>query len=471
MKRTAALLLCALLLAALLAGCQPSEEALLRRGVESRAFDLDELQELVEAALLAGEPEINVNYRGSYRTVERAVQDGMRLICQRLSYAANRFTAGYRVECVEERGYVPTRILLEPKDAELLADMPRLLAGGLSTEAYGPASLEALLMHMMESKIPRAVRRYSGYTLDALNGTLRQDLQAVMDNNYAYGYLVESAEWTLSEYQQEGGPFLELDLTLSYLPDTLPLSDIPVVSTRMALIEALIDGWAAGDKKTTLIMEGLRPDEETLFAWINTAEVNSAGLACEGDSIWYEVLENPGERQIGRFWLEFGAGEELIAPAQARLNGAIAAEAEALGPKVKDMAPRDAYRAVFDRVLAMTSYDDEIREATDRESLTEEMQLLRSAYGALVAGRTVCTGYARAFQALCDALGLPCWTVNGYQDGEGHAWNMVRLDGQTLCVDCTFADTGGDPDRYFLFDQAQLEKRRYEMDEGFIMPW
>ena len=104
-------------------------------------------------------------------------------------------------------------------------------------------------------------------------------------------------------------------------------------------------------------------------------------------------------------------------------------------------------------------------------ALTEEMQILRSAYGALVAGRSVCTGYARTFQALCDGLGLDCWTVNGYQDGAGHAWNMVRLDGEILYVDCTFGDTGGRPERYFLFDQETLEARRYEMDEGFVVPW
>ena len=139
--------------------------------------------------------------------------------------------------------------------------------------------------------------------------------------------------------------------------------------------------------------------------------------------------------------------------------------------QVQGLESREAYRTVYQRVMDMTEYDDAIRDATEEQTLTEEMQILRSAYGALVAGRSVCTGYARTFQALCDGLGLDCWTVNGYQDGAGHAWNMVRLDGEILYVDCTFGDTGGRPERYFLFDQETLEARRYEMDEGFVVPW
>ena len=150
---------------------------------------------------------------------------------------------------------------------------------------------------------------------------------------------------------------------------------------------------------------------------------------------------------------------------------ALEEELARLKEQVQGLESREAYRTVYQRVMDMTEYDDAIRDATEEQTLTEEMQILRSAYGALVAGRSVCTGYARTFQALCDGLGLDCRTVNGYQDGAGHAWNMVRLDGEILYVDCTFGDTGGRPERYFLFDQETLEARRYEMDEGFVVPW
>lgn len=472
MKRFAALGLSVLLLLAMAAGCQPSRETLLRQGIDARPFDQAEFSSLLEEAILSGEQELQINYLGRQAVVERAVEDGLSAR-ERMGYAAGRFLASHSVTCAQGTGYVATRIQLERADEELLADMARQGPDALAVEAYGEESLEALLMHMLETKQERALRLYAWEELDAFNEGLRRDMDALVHTNYAYAYLVESAQWVLSEYAgQDGEKFLELDLTLAYVPDTLPLGDIPVVDTKLDMIDALVEGWAAGEEKVTLILENLRPPEKELFNWINTAEVNSATLACEGDSIWYEVQDSPGPRQVGRFWLEFDAADKRIAAAQTELDRALAKEALALRAQLAGAsAGETAYRAIFDRVLELAEYDDEIRVATEKKTLTQEMQILRSAYGVLVAGKTVCTGYARAFQALCDALDLPCWTVNGTQNGEGHAWNMVRIGDQTLYVDCTFGDTGGRPDRYFLFTAQELQKWDYEMDEGFITPW
>lgn len=472
MKRFAALGLSLLLLLAMVTGCQPSRETLLRQGIEARPFNQTEFSALVEEAILAGEAEISVNYLGRQAAVERAVEDGLSAR-ERMGYAAGRFLASHSVACAQEAGYVATHIQLEREDGELLADMPRQGPAALAVEAYGEESLEGLLMHMLETKQERALRLYAWEELDAFNEELRLDMDALVHSNYAYAYLVDSAQWVLSDY---AGPndekFLELDLSLTYVPDTLALEDIPVVDAKLDMIDALVEGWAAGEEKVTLILENLRPAEKELFNWINTAEVNSATLACEGDSIWYEVQDTPGARQVGRFWLEFDAEDARIAAAQAELDRALAKEALALRAQLAgETAPERAYRAIFNRILELAEYDDAIREATEKKTLTQQMQILRSAYGVLVSGKTVCTGYARAFQALCDALDLPCWTINGTQDGQGHAWNMVRIGGQTLYVDCTFGDTGGRPDRYFLFTAEQLQKWDYEMDEGFVTPW
>lgn len=473
MKRFAALGLVLLLLIAMAAGCTPSREALLRRGVEARTYDTAELCALLEAAVLAGEKELSLNYLGRRAAVERQVKEGLGEARESLSYIAGRFLSEASVTCLQEKGYVSAQIRLAGKEDALLADMPRWEGGGLSVEPYGAQALEALLMHMMVAGQPRALRLYEQADVDATNEALRRDLDWVMNNNYAYAYLVESAQWVLSEYTGlDGKVFLELDILLKFEPDTIPLADIPVVNDKMKIIEALVAGWAAGEEKVTLIVENLKTEEDEVFSWINTAEVNSATLACEGESVWYEIMETPGPRQIGRFWIGFDAQKADIEAAKVELDKALAMEGPALRAKLAGNSdPEAAYRAVFERVLERTEYDDEILEATEKEELTPRMQILRSAYGSLVAGQTVCTGYARAFQALCNELDLPCWTVSGTQKGEGHAWNMVRLHGEVLYVDCTFADTGGRPDKYFLFTQEQLEKWAYEIDPEMITPW
>ncbi|MDE6064860.1 MAG: hypothetical protein K2G20_09820, partial [Lachnospiraceae bacterium] len=76
---------------------------------------------------------------------------------------------------------------------------------------------------------------------------------------------------------------------------------------------------------------------------------------------------------------------------------------------------------VHDMLLAQVEY-----------SLSAEMN--QSAYSALVNGRTVCAGYARAFQYLMQQLHVPCYYCTGYA-GENHAWNMILLsDGYYNCL-------------------------------------
>ena len=62
------------------------------------------------------------------------------------------------------------------------------------------------------------------------------------------------------------------------------------------------------------------------------------------------------------------------------------------------------------------------------------------AYGALVQKKAVCEGYARAFQLLCNELGVECVNVTGMADGEGHQWNCVKLDDEWYSVDVTWND-------------------------------
>ncbi len=75
------------------------------------------------------------------------------------------------------------------------------------------------------------------------------------------------------------------------------------------------------------------------------------------------------------------------------------------------------------------------------------------AEGALLKGTAVCSGYAKAYEALLDAAGIPNVTITGYAGGY-HAWNLVQLDGQWYHVDTTWDDPttrGGDYIRYTYF--------------------
>ena len=88
-----------------------------------------------------------------------------------------------------------------------------------------------------------------------------------------------------------------------------------------------------------------------------------------------------------------------------------------------------------------------------------------TAYGALVDHTAVCAGYAKAYELLMEAAGIPCEYVSGYANGN-HGWNVVEIDGEWYHVDTTWDDPI--PDRegyvrydYFLKSDAYMRQNRH----------
>ena len=85
----------------------------------------------------------------------------------------------------------------------------------------------------------------------------------------------------------------------------------------------------------------------------------------------------------------------------------------------------DKEKYIHDYIVNHTSYD------TDSDG--EDEQKMDSA---LINGKSVCAGYASAFQALCNKVGIETIAVTS----ETHKWVEVRLDGKWYAVDVTWDD-------------------------------
>ena len=72
--------------------------------------------------------------------------------------------------------------------------------------------------------------------------------------------------------------------------------------------------------------------------------------------------------------------------------------------------------------------------------------------------QAVCAGYAGAVQYLLERLNVPCIYVEGdaANSDQGHAWNIVQLNGQYYYVDAT----NGDQPDFLNGDAAQLEEHK-----------
>ncbi len=96
---------------------------------------------------------------------------------------------------------------------------------------------------------------------------------------------------------------------------------------------------------------------------------------------------------------------------------------------------------VHDYIVEHTVYDHEAAEYADEDETGMYFDS-GTAYGCLVKGKAVCSGYAAAFQYLMNRLGIACGRVTGkaLDGGEAHEWNYLTLDDYCYQIDVTWDD-------------------------------
>lgn len=112
----------------------------------------------------------------------------------------------------------------------------------------------------------------------------------------------------------------------------------------------------------------------------------------------------------------------------------------------------------------------------DYEAENSDIPQIHEAYnviGALLKRRAVCWGIACAFKLLCDYCQVKSLVVVGdtkpKESEAGHAWNMVKLDGETYHVDVTW-DIKEKDDISFCYDYFNLSDQLIQLDHTWENP-
>ena len=132
-----------------------------------------------------------------------------------------------------------------------------------------------------------------------------------------------------------------------------------------------------------------------------------------------------------------------------------------------------ATKQVFAKVAAMqrqinatgTVYDTELQihelicDEVDYQTAdyavadTVDPYYTQTIYGALTTGKTVCAGYTKLYELLCNYFGIDCIAVTS----DDHAWNLVRYGTHWYIVDTTWDDSY-DRNAYFHISERQMRQ-------------
>ncbi len=120
-------------------------------------------------------------------------------------------------------------------------------------------------------------------------------------------------------------------------------------------------------------------------------------------------------------------------------------------------------RSEYDKALALHDYfvTNSRYRPSDTPAYNDEL------YNALVRGRGACSGYARAYALLCTRAGLANYLVIGKHLGSDHAWNLVRLDGKWVHIDCTFDDPMPDMGDHAVHAYFAMSDKQISVDHSW----
>lgn len=121
-------------------------------------------------------------------------------------------------------------------------------------------------------------------------------------------------------------------------------------------------------------------------------------------------------------------------------------------------------RSIHNYIIKNVEYDEEMAKNNTSSYRSN------TAYGALVQGYAICTGYSDAMALFLDKLDIPNIKISS----DEHVWNLVYLNGSWVHLDLTWNDTNNPKYQmsYFLIDTDtlfKLDPEEHLFDESFYL--
>lgn len=119
----------------------------------------------------------------------------------------------------------------------------------------------------------------------------------------------------------------------------------------------------------------------------------------------------------------------------------------------KDMTNEEKIKTIHDNIINNTEYD-----TLKTKNIQDNTYKSNTAYGVLIQGYGICSGYSDAMAIFLNALNIENYKISN----STHIWNLVHINGVWVHLDATWDDPisqfNANRDTYFLINYDELSK-------------
>jgi hypothetical protein len=230
--------------------------------------------------------------------------------------------------------------------------------------------------------------------------------------------------------------YYEVQLEITYTKTKDQIEDIITASTLRYLKSELKDMLSSYEKYGAISADISGITEADIREYVNEAYYENPLEIVMIPLPTFDFYPKEGADKIIEFKFGYIYEASTLQAMENSMRSAVQSIAESAGG-VSDGA---VLLSLGERLIEKTEYNDDAASSGD---ITNQ-SIAATAYGALVNGAAVSEGYAMAYKALCDELGLECYVVIGALGSDAHAWNIVALDdGNYYHIDMSQCDVNG----------------------------
>jgi hypothetical protein len=246
--------------------------------------------------------------------------------------------------------------------------------------------------------------------------------------------------------------YYDLDVNIFYRRDAQPFDSIITASTLRYLKSELLSILSGYSAQAAVLIRIAGITEEDILSYISEAYYENPRSIIMLPVASVEFFPETGEERIAEIEFAYRYPEGILRAYNAYLDSALRNAAES----VSGTRDGDILYELLLRLIDFAEYD------TTSEGLGEysTQNFLSTAYGALVNGSATGDGFAMAYKALCDEMGISCTAVLGTLAGAPHAWSIVFLEGSYYHIDAAMS-TQSEPGAAFLKNDTEMRLAGY----------